>query len=165
MLTNLTSLTRSASLTLLTNGTRSLAPVVDVNMLQVRATRSRHVSILHLGPHLSAGISPAPIDPERIRIDRPDAIPGSPLGSGDWPSFGPSQRPSSWSPLGMSPWVVRQGVRRDVYGCRVVPVGVVAGVPAPPRLAAATPKAATAAKDHAPAPVKAASKRPFATGG
>lgn len=164
MLTNLTNLTRSASLTLLTNGTRSLAPVVDVNMLQVRAPRNRHVSILQLGPHQPAGITPGAIDPERIRIDRPDAIPGSPLGSGDWPSFGRSRQPSSWSSAGMSPWVVRQGVRRDVYGCRVVPDGVVAGVPAPPR-AAATPRAAAAAKDHAPASVKAVSKRPFATGG
>jgi hypothetical protein len=160
MLTNLTNLTRSASLTLLTNGTRSLAPVVDVNMLQVRASRSRHVSILHAGPSMPAGIPSRPIDPERIRIDRPDAIPGSPFGGGGWLSRSHSQRPNAWS-SGQS----RRGVRRDVLGCRVVPDGVVAGLPASPRAAAGFARAATAAKDHAPETLKAASKRPLVSGG
>lgn len=160
MLTNLTNLTRSASLTLLTNGTRSLAPVVDVNMPQVRASRSRHVSILHSGPSMPAGISFRPIDPERIRIDRPDAIPGSPLGGGGWLYRSPSQRPSAWSS-----GQFRRGVRRDVFGCHVVPDGVVAGFPASPRAAAEFARAATAANDHAPEMKKAVSKRPLVSGG
>jgi len=165
MLTNLTNRTLSASLTLSTFGTRSVALVVDGNMLQLRAKRNRHASFLHSGKFTPAGIYLAPIDPELIRIDGPEDIPGSPLGGG-WLASGQSQPPSPWSSC-PSPSGVRQAVRSDVVvRRRVVPVGPVAGQTASPRAAAATARAmATAARAHAPAKAGAAMKRPAAMGG
>lgn len=66
MLTNLTNLTRSATQTLLTNGTRSLDLVVNVNMATVSVSRGRHRSHLQVERFKLTGNIRKPDDPKSI---------------------------------------------------------------------------------------------------
>jgi hypothetical protein len=165
MLTNLTNLTRSATQTLLTNGTRSLALVVDVNMAQAYALRSRHRSHLQVGRFMPAGMPFVPIEPDPIGIGVEGIIPGSPLGIA-WPARGRAQAPSPWSPCSPPTGVRRSERRGDVSGCRVVRPGPDAGqstASANPVLAAASDR--VSGRAHALRKVEAVSKRPRLMGG
>lgn len=105
MLTNLTNLTRSATQTLLTNGTRSLDLVVNVNMATVSVSRSRHRSLLHVERFMLSGKSLKPIDPNIIWDNGFEMIPCSPPGVAR-PDFGRSQLSESgtWGPSESKVW-------------------------------------------------------------
>lgn len=162
MLTNHTNLTQSATQTLLTIGTRSLALVVDVNAAQADAPRCHKRFHLHVGPLMSAGMSLRLIDSEAIRIRGCQSISGSPLGEG-WPGLGRSRSSSSWS-LDQLPSRFRGCVRRVVSGRRVVRPGQFTGNPVAIGLASVSNALATAI-DRTLFLAQAATIRPALMGG
>ncbi len=162
MLTNHTNLTQSATQTLLTIGTRSLALVVDVNKAQANAPRCHKRFHLHVGPLMSAGMTSRSMNPDPIRIHDCKRIPGSPLGEG-WPGSGQSESSSSWS-LVQLPSRFRDSVRRVVTRRRVVRPGQFTGIPVAIRAAFASNAFATA-NDRAPFSALAAWYRPALMGG
>ena len=142
MLTNRTNQTLKATQTRLDHGSRSLALVVDGNMLQGRSARSRHVSHPQCPRPRRVGTMPGFVDPVIIGFGAP-AFPGSPRG-GYWPSFGRLEPSRPWSSRPV-PVGVGGVVRRD-------PAGVVTCVRQVDRTCPDSPDAARAvARDHAPA--------------
>ncbi|WP_169981164.1 hypothetical protein [Tautonia rosea] len=127
MLTNHTNLIQSATQTLLTIGTRSLALVVDVNMAQAYDPCCHKRSHLHFGPFPFAGMPFSFKGFEPIRIHCCKRIPGSQLGEG-WPASGRSRRSSLWSLFQLSSRL-RGCVRRVVSERRVVQPGPLTGNP------------------------------------
>jgi hypothetical protein len=162
MLTNHTNLTQSATQTLLINGSRSLALVVDVNTAQAYAPRCHKRFHLQVGPMMSAGMSARIMNAEPIRIHGSGQIPGSPRGEG-WPGFGRSQSSRSWS-LSQLPSRLRGCVRRVVTKQRVVTPDLPKANPLVIRAASAFNAFATDI-DRAPFTARAAVKRLALMGG